>query len=274
MTYTIGDTPSTFTWSNADVTSAQGTPSSCGSISWSIENLSGSSIFTIDTVSTNTISVSSAAIADAGSYNFKATAYYVNYLAVKDEKQFSIEVVDPCKTATIDLNSDVVPNSKPSYTIGAGADVQQFDFSKASVSVTTVACPSLVFQLTKKDGSSLDASLFTFDGANEQLVTSSDDLSKARSYDLRLTATMDGNPIPGSFDITFTVAKPPCVTDSLTIDEAPFANPSGYLLIYDVSSTAQTFRWSDAYVTSQNGLTDCGALSWSLQSVNGKKIDD
>ena len=36
--------------------------------------------------------------------------------------QFTVEMTDPCFTATIDLSSGLVPDLSPSYTLGAVAD--------------------------------------------------------------------------------------------------------------------------------------------------------
>jgi len=80
----------------------------------------------------------------------------------------------------------VIPNTTPAYVIGATEDVQTFDFAKADFGLTST-CPTIEFRIVDADDlskpeihlSSATSGIFTFDSANSQLKTSTNDITKA-----------------------------------------------------------------------------------------------
>ena len=109
---------------------------------------------------------------------------------------FSIVVADPCATALIDLNpiaGPVIPNTAPSYIIGATEDVQTFDFTKADFGLTST-CPAIEFKIIDASDASdpeihfspTTSGIFTFDSVNSQLKTLTTDHAKAGTYNLEI----------------------------------------------------------------------------------------
>ena len=96
----------------------------------------------------------------------------------------------------IDLNpvaGSVIPNTTPSYVIGAVEDVQTFDFAKADFGLTST-CPTIEFKIVDASDaskpeihlSSATNGIFTFDSLNSQLKTLTTDHLKAGTYNLEI----------------------------------------------------------------------------------------
>ena len=157
-------------------------------------------------------------------HNLKATVAYQDFSGVTPGTiNFSIVVDDPCATATINLSpvaGPVIPNTSPSYEIGAAQDVQTFDFAKA-YSGSTSNCPTIEFKIVDADDvskpeihlSSATSGIFTFDSANSELKTLSTDHTKAGTYNLEIQARFSGGSPAYSWEntqngaITFTVTS-------------------------------------------------------------------
>ena len=60
-------------------------------------------------------------------------------------------------------------------------------------------------------------------------------------------------------------------TNVLTINPDLFSSPE---LTYDIRSPAVTFSWDDSYVTSSDGLTDCGPYIWHVYKQDGVTVLD
>ena len=109
---------------------------------------------------------------------------------------FSVVVADPCTSALIDLNpvaGPVIPDSTPSYVIGAPEDVQTFDFTKADFGLTSI-CPAIEFKIVDASDatkpeihlSPTTSGILTFDSVNSQLKTLTTDLTKEGTYNLEI----------------------------------------------------------------------------------------
>lgn len=99
--------------------------------------------------------------------------------------QFTVDITDPCFTATIDTSA-VVPLTNVAYTIGATADVQTFTYANVVDGMTAGLCPALVWLITNSDGNAYDTNIFTGDTAAGTLTTYQTDRSYAQTYNIKL----------------------------------------------------------------------------------------
>jgi len=142
-----------------------------------------------------------------------ATVAYQDYSSVvAGTISFTIEIVDPCASATIDLSvavgNSVILDAAPTYIIGDDQDKQTFDFTKASVLGVTSICPQIEFKIVDADeasepeihSSANTNGIFTFDNANAELKTLTTDLTKAKTYNLKLKARFIGGTPAYSWD--------------------------------------------------------------------------
>ena len=70
---------------------------------------------------------------------------------------------DPCELATLTIDPTTLTSNPFTYVIDATADVQTLKDGKVSSSETVANCPTdFTFTVTKRDGSALDSSIFTY----------------------------------------------------------------------------------------------------------------
>ena len=98
-----------------------------------------------------------------------------------------------CGDAELSIISSIIDSNPISYKIGYAADVQIF--SQDKVTSTVDGCPGYAFTLTDQSGGATDSSVFTYSATDASLTTFSDDLSKADTYSLRLTAVFDSDTV-------------------------------------------------------------------------------
>ena len=93
---------------------------------------------------------------------------------------------------------------------------------------TLAACPDIVFTLVKRDLSAFDATVFTFNTANQSLTTFSTSQAKIGLYQLTLQAKYSGNTysVAGKLDFDVKLIDP-CL-NSATIMATSQTNPADY----------------------------------------------
>lgn len=182
-------------------------------------------------------------------------------------------ITDPCFSAKINLEQGVIPDLSPSFLLTDDFDVQQFQFEKAFHDVTTISCPQLIFTLANADDTEVDEDVFTFSSIKQTLTTATSAAEKAKVYELKLTATMQGYRNSASKTFKMTIVDP-CTTDSLTIDQAHFTEPDP-VVTYDLGDEAIEFSWSESNVASNGSLSTCGSFTFSVkQAVDDSEIDE
>jgi len=100
------------------------------------------------------------------------------------EIRVQVDLSNPCVLATISLAA-AVPTAIPDYLIGSAQQNIRFVFSRASDGLGSL-CPSKTFEVAMADGSAVDATLWTFNSANERLELHTSDYMKAGTYTLQL----------------------------------------------------------------------------------------
>lgn len=108
---------------------------------------------------------------------------------------------------------------------------------------------------------SSDTSFFT-PVTNTELQWYTADGSNMGTYTVTVTATSGCSIATATYTVDVLDA---CSVDSLTIDATKFANPA---LTYNVRAPMETLSWTDSHVSSDNGLTDCGALVWTVTQTD------
>ena len=62
----------------------------------------------------------------------------------------------------------------------------------------------------------------------------------------------------------------PCLTDTLTISFPKFTSQ---VLQYNIGDSAYVLSWTDADATSDQNLTNCGMLTWTVTKTDGSPHD-
>ena len=116
------DSGQTFWWTDASVTSSLGALSLCGPVTWTLaitNNPPDPNVFTIDTVSEpKSLQIYSDDITEAGTYMFKVSVKYTNYVSVNDDATFDVTITDNCSNSvTSTASSTVIPTQ--TFTVNA-----------------------------------------------------------------------------------------------------------------------------------------------------------
>ena len=100
------------------------------------------------TDATKTIAVATSDPAKTAVYEFKVEVWYQDYPSVKGEQTFKIEVANPCASANINLNNNVIPSTTNSYTIGTTPAAEiVFAFGNISDDMTGGLCPDYEYDV-------------------------------------------------------------------------------------------------------------------------------
>ena len=92
-----------------------------------------------------------------------------------------------------------------------------------------MTCPDIVFEVVNRDGTIIDASVFTYADLTQSLTTFTDDSLKVGVYPLTLQARYFGGqyPVAGTHDFTVEVLDP-CIDQAIVTPQAQ-ANLPDYL---------------------------------------------
>ena len=100
-------------------------------------------------------------------------------------------IIDPCIAATFTIDPAIFPNPFE-YIVTQTANVQNLLDSAVTSTETLAACPDIVFTIVNRDFSAFDATVFTFNTANQSLTTFSTSQAKIGLYQLTLQAKYSG----------------------------------------------------------------------------------
>ena len=78
---------------------------------------------------------------------------------------FEVTLVNPCLAATLTINESIFQANPIVYELASEADVVTLLDEHVSSDEPSDICPDIVFQITNRDGSPTDASVFTYDAA-------------------------------------------------------------------------------------------------------------
>ena len=98
----------------------------------------------------------------AGSYTITVTACSPNTVALTPTLSFSLDLVDPCLTATFTIDSSIIA-AATTYTL---ADPEfsfpVLDLTKITSNNSLATCPALQVDLLMSTDDPIDSSVFTF----------------------------------------------------------------------------------------------------------------
>ena len=143
---------------------------------------------------------------------------YTNY-AISD---FNVTLESGCLEAVITPNSNVMTTTNITYIVGDDAIEDELNPRYISLNMPERYCPKYIFSLTNKDGSSIDAELFTLDQKRNKLLIFTESWGKIGKYKLTLVVQFDYAPfhfIKGLLDFTVHVLGESPYTVSLDEDE-------------------------------------------------------
>ena len=175
--------------------------------------------------SARTHTVDTADIALAGVYTVTVTLLRPSTAASTFSLSFTITIVDPCVAATFTFDPSILPTPYE-YVVSQSADVQTVLDSLVTSSETLAVCPDIVFAVTKRDATPLDAAVFTFAAAAQTLTTVTNDAGKISQHPLTLLAQYDGATysVAGTHDFDVDVIDPCPNHVTLTALAIPFVN--------------------------------------------------
>ena len=113
---------------------------------------------------------------------------------------FEVELVNPCKIATLTMNAGVIIDPTNYFEYGVYPGNSAFNdilapysivYATSSETQTAAACPTINIDVLMSNGDPLDTSVFTYSTTGPQLSVSSTDLSKVGEYILKVTATFN-----------------------------------------------------------------------------------
>lgn len=176
---------------------------------------------------------------------------------------------DPCELATLTIDPTALTSNPVNYVIGQTADVQTFSDGKVTSSETVANCPTdFTFTVTKRDGSALDGSIFTYNSGSQELSTYNTDINNyTGSSPIELTAHVayNGYAIAGTldFDVNLDISCDSTTLAALTVNNMSF----------DIFETPDTQVLSDPTdtVSALKGLADgyseCGDRVYTITTT-------
>ena len=135
---------------------------------------------------------------------------------------------DPCELATLTIDDSTLTANPFTYIIGQTADVQTFFDGKVSSTELVANCPSdFTFTVTKRDGTALDATIFTYNSGPQQLSTYNTDINNyTGASPIQLTAHVayNGYAIAGTldFDVNLDINCDSTTLAALTVSDMSF----------------------------------------------------
>ena len=236
ISYSVGDSAALVNLGGFTVS-----PSTCGyTLTYSVVGDPGGSVFTFDdsdptnlsfTVDTSTVSHGHD-VSQATPKTYPATVSVINSADGSTHAislTFDVLITDPCKSATITLNSAIVPTDTLNYSIGDPADSLAFvpvgNISNDSVTTNPVTlCADLDYEYTLVDATAAPTyspanNIFTFDSVALTLSTETVDSALVGTHSLALGVKFAGTAyttyVYQSF--TKTILAPVCGTASISL---------------------------------------------------------
>ena len=143
---------------------------------------------------------------------------YTNYAII----DFNVTLESGCLEAVITPNSNVMTSTNITYVVGDDAIEDELNPRYITLNMPERYCPKYIFSLTNKDGSSIDAELFTLDQKMNRLQIFTESWGKIGKYKLTLVVQFDYAPFDlnkGFLDFTVHVLGESPYTVTLDEDE-------------------------------------------------------
>ena len=97
-----------------------------------------------------------------------------------------------CNTNTLSIDTSMLSSLNIVYKIGDIPHLEILDDAKVTTPLLVTGCPSLEYYFENLNGSSIDASIFTFTPVTLEFKTETSDLTKNGIYELRLISNFQG----------------------------------------------------------------------------------
>ena len=177
---------------------------------------------------TRTFTVKSNDLSLAGTYSITITALSPNGVALTTpilsfpQLSFTLNLVDPCKTATFTINSTIIQATTTYILADPEFSFPVLDLTKITSNVSSLAsCPALQIDILTNTNGAIDSSVFTF--ASNILNVYSTASVKIATYNLRLRVKYTGASYTITNFLSFTVnIIASCLDALLTIDDTKF----------------------------------------------------
>ena len=123
-----------------------------------------------------------------------------------DSFSFVINLIEPCATATIEIDADIIENQiyHAVYSNNT-ATVIPLNPYYVKLSTTTDLCPAFKLDIVNKDGSHLDSALFSYNKASDEFICDTRDAASVGTYELKVVASFTSDIYTQSSDFPFTV---------------------------------------------------------------------
>ena len=204
----------------------------------------------------------------AGTYAITVTAYSPNNATLSPTLSFSLELVDPCLTATFTIASTIIEAAKMYTLYDPEFSFPVLDLNQITPSDLLATCPALQVDLFTSTDGPIDSTVFTF--SSNILKVYSIDSAKISPYNLKLTVKYIGASFSYTGSLSFIVnVVAPCPTAALTIDDTIFkADTLGFTITQSIWQPTTTLTWMDAIVAVKNvngGLINyCGTIKYEF----------
>ena len=139
-----------------------------------------------------------------------------------------------CTIASLVINDTILSSLTITYTTGLAAHKEVLQASEI-VLTPTVVCPAIEFDVVSKSGAQL-GSPFTFDSNSNTFTILSSTPSDAQTYDLRITAKVQGQINTGTLDFQVIVLPGENFCEMTAVEN--FANEATEYRIYSNNSPA------------------------------------
>ena len=221
-----------------------------------------------------TFTVKSNDLSLAGTYTITVTALSPNGVALTTptlsfpKLSFLLNLVDPCKTATLTINSTIIQAMTTYILADPEFSFPVLDLTKITSSVTTLAtCPALQIDILTNTNGAIDSSVFTFPSNILKVYTT--DGTKVTTYNLKLKVKYTGASYTNSSSLNFTVnVIASCTTVAITINDTKFkADTLGFTITQSIWQSRTIITWKDSIVAVKDVLgnsMNCGSLVYEF----------
>ena len=211
------------------------------SYSFSISPTIADTTVVVLTPATRTFTVKSNNLSLVGAYTIIVTALSPNGTPLNNPTSnfpilsFLLYLVDPCKDATLTINSTIIQVTTTYTLADPEFSFPVLDLTKITSNVSTLAtCPALQVDIITNTNGTIDPSVFTF--ASNILKVRTTDFNKISTYNLKLRAKYTGTSYSNTSYFSFTVnVVASCTTATLAIDDTKFiADTSGFTITQSI----------------------------------------
>ena len=144
--------------------------------------------------------VSTTDIEEAGEYEVRITAdfeFYKDILAWEyaetNYESFTVIIEDPCISATLTIDPQILSSSAITYNIGDAAIIESLDLNHVISSETITTCPPIVLTLINQNtGTHPDSEVFNLDSETSIMTIYTNNTQKQGIVALNLQAQYEG----------------------------------------------------------------------------------